>query len=253
MYKPELETACNELLKIASSIKIKFDGSDDLQFMTLCFFQKQVDHMRSTLTLLPSPDTQLIVRSMLEGLVYLLWAIKETTEEQTKETPRATRWRYYVYVEDKETLRKKMANDEYVSGEERLKVEQDFEVNKEPFLTKSKMKCHSNWKNGKNLAEIFKEVSGDDLYALYSVLSDYHHFGAKNFASQASFRPDNKFEFDPNLDAIVNTSLSLAFQCLYQTLEQADFIFELGISKDLKAVYSYLLKECKIPTSYSPT
>lgn len=73
---PELRDWLNRLLALTDEMAygVKYSDEDHLSFMALCFLGKQVDHARSVILLIPSRDAVLVARSMIEGLVQLLWA-----------------------------------------------------------------------------------------------------------------------------------------------------------------------------------
>jgi hypothetical protein len=73
---PALRQWVDKLLALANGMMDNVQNSEDdhLAFMGLCFLNKQIDHTKSILALIPNRDVILISRSMIEGLCQLLWA-----------------------------------------------------------------------------------------------------------------------------------------------------------------------------------
>ena len=90
---------------------------DHLAFMTFCFFNKQIDHARSILRLMPSRDSMLIARSMIEGLAQLLWAAKEPDVLPLK-------WRTYAWVHDWRRMKERVAAGEVIDANQRAQIEE---------------------------------------------------------------------------------------------------------------------------------
>ena len=80
--------------------------NSDFKEMYLHFLSKQITHMDSILLLKDSRDSLLIARSMLEGLVLLMWTAGESKE-------RAKLWKSYAYVVDYKTIKRKGTTHEY--------------------------------------------------------------------------------------------------------------------------------------------
>src|ERR1022692_154552 len=72
---------------------VKIGRRSHLRFMLASFAVKQSEHANSLLKLVPSPDTMLIARTMIEGLSQMLWAAKRPRH-------RPLLWRSFVFVHD---------------------------------------------------------------------------------------------------------------------------------------------------------
>ena len=85
----QLELAADYLRKLrnifpTSSINVETGG--EFALLLVAFVWKQEDHAEAILSLGRHRDTQLVARSMIEGLCQLKWAAKDPDE-------RANRWR----------------------------------------------------------------------------------------------------------------------------------------------------------------
>ena len=88
---PDLIKWLRELRSIGSSIMLRpaYRTDDDLLFMALCFVAKQLDHIESIRRLVPSKDTGLVARTMLEGMAQLYWAYEEPLRSSRWRAPRS--------------------------------------------------------------------------------------------------------------------------------------------------------------------
>ncbi|PSU70416.1 hypothetical protein C9J22_10560 [Photobacterium phosphoreum] len=231
MYNKEIKASCEAVANLFANIrKITFDSQNDLDFMLICFLHKQLQHFQSISKLLPSQDVQLIVRSMYENLIQLLWVYSEPN--------RASDWRYFVFVEDWNKLQEMDKQGIHVDEVERKSVEGNYQQNKERFLVKNKNKCHKDWRKGNSIKDVAFSVGAEQLHeVVYSRLSDWHHNGVLSFAHQVSFTNEKTLEFNPELPRILNSSLSVAFQCLYQVAEVVERHFHIGIQGELDQIY----------------
>src|SRR5688572_24226970 len=83
---PVLEDFANRLLRAESSIELclktrQFSYDDHFSFLLIVHLRKQSENLKSIVKLLPSRDTTLIARSMLEGASQLAWITIAATQE----------------------------------------------------------------------------------------------------------------------------------------------------------------------------
>ena len=161
----------NRLLDLTDEMacEVKYSEENHLGFRALCFLFKQVDHARSVTLLIPSRDAVLIARSMIEGLVQLLWA-----ESSPDVLP--LKWRAFAWVHDWRILREKARKGEAVDEDRRIKIEEALLELGEQFLKKKEKSArdsggtmsddpyHDNWRTGYGIKYICKAVEGEDMY-----------------------------------------------------------------------------------------
>jgi len=231
-----LKKHCEELLAFCQDkTRYRLDDTDHLGFMSLCFLSKQNDHMSAILRLLPHPDIQLISRTMIEGVVQLLWCFKEPDQ--------AFKWRGYAWINDWRVARDMINNGRDVDHEHAGRIEKFvidngdiFKINrfKGKPLPENEDPFHKNWRCGKTLKTISKEVGGDELYAnLYSPYSDWQHWGVASIGKMIE-RDGNGVIYLDSVNSMLCSSLAVAFQCLYQVMELNNSHHELGMGNDLE-------------------
>src|SRR6266508_3533410 len=157
----------NRLLALANEIlpNIRYSEEDHLGFMALCFLSKQIDHLQSIVTLIPSRDAILVARSMIEGLCQLLWATKEPTTLPLQ-------WRVFAWVHDWRLMQTEIAQGRPVAPERRTAIEEALQKYGDQFLTKQARVArkqgtplpldpyHDNWRCGRQLRQICEAVGG---------------------------------------------------------------------------------------------
>lgn len=212
-----------ELLAITGSItdQVEISSDDDFALMALCYLSKQVDHARAILLLGDSPDTVLIVRAMLEGLVQLKWAAQEPAA-------RAKKWRDFASVHNWRALRALMAQGEMVDSSVAHQIRQALEATGEAFLKRTRPlpvvsdaqqgdPFHPSWVCMKT-DQIFKAVDGEALYAIYKSFSDWQHWSIGGIGR--SLVPSaNGIDYTAHENGWDLAALALTFQCLFETAE----------------------------------
>ena len=217
-----LKLLCEKLLR-SSQVKSRYnlEDFDNLGFMSLCFLSKQIDHMSAILKLTPHHDIQLISRTMIEGLIQLLWCFKEPD--------RAFMWRGFAWINDWRISREMTNKGQNVASDQIDEIDnfiiehgnlfkikkfknQPMPENEDPF--------HKNWRLGVTLKEISEEVGGEDLYdKLYSPYSDWQHWGVASIGQMIKWDDSGvTYGESANFEELCS-SLAVAFQCLYQVIE----------------------------------
>jgi Family of unknown function (DUF5677) len=237
---PALRGWLNRLLDVAERMThdIQYSEDDHLTFMALCFLSKQIDHARSVLVLIPSRDSVLVARSMIEGLGQLLWAA-------TDADVLPLRWRLFAWVHDWRLLQQKVARGEIVDHERRIEIEEALREFGEQFLTGKAKRARDggsamptdpyceNWRRGHRIREICETVGGKDLYdGLYAPFSDWHHWGVGGLG-RALHREDNRVGYSSLSRSDSAATLATAFQCLLQTAEVLERRLSIGVSPKL--------------------
>jgi hypothetical protein len=230
----------NRLIQLANQMVqgSTYSEEDHLGFMALCFVSKQIDHAISVLGLIPRRDAILIARSMIEGLVQLLWAAKDPDVLPLK-------WRQFAWVHDWRLMREKIARGEVVDEEQRLSIEGGLRQFGEQFLTPKGRKArdrgtkmpadpyHSNWRCGQQIRHICESVEGDVLYkGPYARFSGWHHWDAEGLG-QTIDREGTQVFYSSLSERDSISAIATAFQCLFQTAEIVNGRLALGFGPKL--------------------
>lgn len=214
------------------------DMNDHFGVMAIFFLSKQYEHMKAIIALRQHRDSELVARSMLEGLVQFVWAAQDQS--------RAFDWRVYGHVHNFRQLREDpglLSNDpeavkrheealaeygtKFFTAKARAAESQGGEMPKDPFF--------KEW-TGKSLKELCGEVQADALYRFYRRFSDWHHWSFAGL-SRALDTSNPKFvSYKPESKMSAAHALVLGFQCLYQTCEIAGKHFDLHLDESLERI-----------------
>ncbi|MBE3654881.1 DUF5677 domain-containing protein [Vibrio parahaemolyticus] len=231
-----IDSYCSELQKVYSTTQISLKGDDDFSFFLVCYLYKLNQHMDSIRKLCPSPDVQLVARTMIETLIQMLWVAQSPIE-------RSAMWRNYVFIEDWNTLQNILNRGASISPVERAAIESAYEATKTDYLTK-KLHVHREWKKGTKIHQMADDVQAGDLYSvLYSGFSDWVHGGPVSLAHQVEFTDSLELVLGNGVPHFVNASFSAAFQCMYQGLQVCTQHFSLAIDEQLQCIYDRYVKE----------
>jgi len=236
---PVLRQWVKRLLDVANGVlePTQYSEDDHFGFMALCFLSKQVGHARSILTLGEARDVQLIARSMLEGLCYLVWAAKDPHT-------RALRWRTFSAIHNWRTMQARIATGAPVNSAQRADTVKALGQYDSQFLTRKARAarqsaepeprdpyCH-NW-TGHDVKHIFDCVKGDLLYsALYKPFSDWHHWSPGGIGTAVA-RDQRGLVYSSASVVEAATALATAFQCLLHTVQLTDEHLERGFASSL--------------------
>ena len=225
---------CEELLELEKIMnQCSFEENDDLAFMTLCFLSKQFEHLSAIQRLFPHTDIQLIARTMVEGLIQLIWC--HTYPEN------ARKWRSFAWISDWRLMNYKESCGDPVSDDERIELENVLEEVGHLFR-KNRFKegtdpYHNNWRCGVSLKSVANELGGTELYSiLYSDYSDWQHWGVASIGAQIERRSSAVHYSQSVAKGQLCSSLSVAFLCTFQMIEIASDYFELGLASELDAL-----------------
>lgn len=138
---------------------IKFPEDDDFAFMGISTMIKQISHADAILKFETHPDTNLIARSMLETSFQYLWVNLEPQE-------RSRKYRGFALIHDWRMIQKKKLNNEEFSEKREANIIAGLEYYgdllklkvKEGNPIKTNDPYHTDWKAGKHISKIFKEV-----------------------------------------------------------------------------------------------
>ena len=248
---PVITESLRDLLNVALAVQwrpLEFRVDDHFGWMLFVFFAKQAEHARGILALAEKGlyrDAGLIVRSMMEGFVQLLWACADPMV-------RARAWKEFTYVSSWRKMLKHEQAGRGVAPEVRARIEELLRTHGQQFLTEKgrrrlrngKALCRKdyseNW-TGRSYAELFREVEGageakEPILHLcaYSELSDWQHWSPEIMGQAVPIDSESGGATYLEPSAMSGAlAVANAFQALFQTLEHLDAHFRLNLSQRL--------------------
>lgn len=214
--------------------------SDDnhLGFMAYAFLAKQTDHATGILRLGDHPDSVLIARSMLEGMVQLLWAAKDSPA-------RPLLWRAFAWVVDWRTMRAQEAAGEEVAPEQKAASLQQMKLYGPQFYTGAAKRkglrqyidpYRRDWYPVSSVRELFAETESISLHdELYVQFAEWHHW-SPGAIGHALARLPGTITYNATRASMEARALACAFQCLHHTAVIADHALELGLADRLQGI-----------------
>lgn len=235
------------LVDVSKGLTGTTNASGPFSFMVVFFLWKQTDHADAILRLGTHRDTELIARSMIEGLCQLKWAAQDPDV-------RGDRWRRFAWVHDWRLLQKRLQASLPVSADERRRIELGVEQYGKDFKTrKARAKVAkgatppadpyvAHWA-GAAVAELCAAVGGTPLYDWpYAHFSDWHHWSPGAILT-ATRRETNRLSFTQPEPQDAFPTYVVAFQCLFETVELANKRLDLGIGEQLAAMLQAYLRD----------
>ena len=234
--------------------------ADHLAFIVHIIAVRQINHARSVAKLGKSHDTDLIARTMMEGMANALWVIR--SDEKAN---RAERYRAFALVEDLRLAHEKLAED--ASDKEALAMQREClarlhgEGWHEVFLSDKARKKIAAGKRpptdpyalncrGLNVRDTFLEIARtsprnergaaeDAARLLYDIVyhqqCGWHHWSVGGLARVLERNHAGRFVYKTATAQSTIGALIPAFQSMLSVAEVADSILELGIGGALKA------------------
>lgn len=238
MKNTTIDDHCSKLQEIYNSNSFMLERNDDFGFFLICYMYKLDLHMNSIRKLSPSPDVQLIARSMIETLIQMLWVAHSPVQ-------RASMWRQYIFVEDWMKLQDLLCKGKDISVEEQHSINSGYTAIRDRYLTSKGDKIHNNWKSGAKIHDMASAVEADELYSiLYSNLSDWVHGGPNSFSHMVTFTSEMTLNIRNDApNHILNSCFSIAFQCMYQALAICSQHFSLELEKSLQSIYEKYIND----------
>ena len=194
-------------------------ADDDFAFMALCFVAKQLDHGESVTRLVPTKDTGLVARTMLEGMVQLKWASEDSV--------RPSRWRAFAIVEDWEMI-PIWERDGVISDALRRKIAAAIEEHKDLIYTRKALRAEQeeaelpdrpffpDWRAGVGVSEILKSPENSQFKSVfYRPLSAWVHWSPGGLRGLLESTAEGvRYESESYADAA-----SALFLAIYSTWE----------------------------------
>jgi hypothetical protein len=259
MAIPALTHHVRELLKLARQIegRISISVEDHFGFMSAFYLSKQIIHLRSIMKLLDadqSSDATLVARVMIDGMISLLWTVRDPER-------RALDWRSFAFVSDYRTLLQKKKDGLPVDPAEEAWILDQLQEKCSRFLTNRARKAsakgeslpedpyRNKWtidENGKSvqIETMFQDLEGEELYDLYSHMSDWVHWNPRGIGTKIKWGT-TEISFEPNPPTDTAIALTSSFQSLHQIIEVVNEHFELGFERDIQRMKEEFLREFK--------
>ena len=216
----------------------KHAEDDHFRFMCLCFLNKQIEHMRSILTLGPSRDAVLIVRTMLEGMCQLQWAAEDPQQ-------RAERWRLFAYVHDWRVMQAYPEVAERSDSPEVEFIEEVLEEQGAKFHTKDARRALSEKKElppdpytrdwtGMSVWDLWDRIDRADKYKpFYRSYAQWHHWDPGGVGS-ALQREGNSVTYAATSPLATAGALANGIEALLVTLEVIEKHASLGFAERIE-------------------
>lgn len=236
-----------ETRELFRSRAVKISAQGSYASLIVFFAWKQEDHADTILKLGIHRDVQLVARSMIEGLCQLKWA---AIDPET----RAERWRLFALVHDWRRIQRDTRAGRQVPPHIQQQVEEGLAKHGHLFERKDAARRKQNGKDpyflhwsGESAYKICEAVNGQKLYDwAYSDFSDWHHWSPGG-VFKAIKTEGRKVSFPQPTARDVLGAHAVAFQCLFETVEQANRHFKLGFDADLERLHQGYLRDMTPP------
>ena len=218
----------------------QYREDDHFAFMAAAFLSRQIGHAGALLLLNEHCDTQLIARSMAEGMCQLFWAHHDRPA-------RALRWRLFSLVVDWRLMREMEADGKTIPAGTRSSIEARLAQDGAQFLKpraeerkarKQSLAADPYWKEwtGKSVRTIFREVEAEPLYVkLYRAYAAWHHWSPQGIG-QLIERRDGVLVLPSRDPGVAVGAVALGFQCVVETARLLDEHLSLGFGDRLSAL-----------------
>jgi hypothetical protein len=245
----------DEVGALVSGMPLRESGEpedwDNLCFMAACFVCRQIDHMTAVLTLVDKGlDSEALVlgRSMLEGMIQLLWAAQEPEE-------RPLRWRAFSLIEDWRLAQQDDRTSITVEKDQWRALDARVRSEGVPFLTQRAKNAiasgnppppdpyHANWFGGRKTRDLFEQTSGAELWSLYGRASESIHWTPRGLGSSL-IRQEGSIVYsgvDPSKAA---TALACGIQSVLQTSQILSWCLPAetsGLVEELRLDYLHMM------------
>lgn len=241
---PQLRWWSNQLMStIAEPIFKREDlllNNNPFRLMCLSFLSRQFNHAQSLVALQNNRDMTLIARTMLEGMVLLMWVKQESSI-------RARLWRDFAFIHDWRLIKKHRESDIIVSDEVWERAEKMSRETGELFYTRQAREAIANsrplpddpyWKywhsqERLNWFTIFKDVGHEDWYSnLYVGLCRWFHWESASIA--LSIKKEGKnFTFSLVREDDIYFAIMIEIICIHVTIQLTNIELSLGLSEEL--------------------
>ena len=180
---------------------------------------------------------------MIEGLCQLKWAAGDPEA-------RAERWQLFGWVHDWRQMQRDVAAGRPVPPDTRHRIEQGLAEHGHLFETKEaarrkkrgKEPYTAHW-SGQSAYKICEAVKGKKLYDwAYANFSDWHHWSPGGVFKAVKTEGRTMSFPQPTARDVLGAHV-VAFQCLFETMEQANHQFTFGLDADLDRIRAGFLRD----------
>jgi hypothetical protein len=239
---PFFKEMCQQLYELVDQMVPKelILNGDDFGFMALCFIGKQLEHMKSVLTLGKEGlyrDAALIVRSMIEGHAQLAYA-----DNDPKRLGRM--WREFSAVTSWRKLQIHLRMGRPVDPKSRQNVEAIMQKSGVQFQSKTARIRDGYWTNWANLSysRMIRDMGADIIADLvYGPFSEWHHWSPEGVGAALQVDPDSTYFSAPS-EVEGAMCFANAFQWLFQMAFIVNDHFKLGSENALNTLRDAYLK-----------
>jgi hypothetical protein len=237
---PDLEQWSNKLVGIAKRAAASEEmrlTPGPFRLMCLAFLSRQVDNVGSLIALHGHRDMTLVARSMLEGMVILMWVSKDPHE-------RAALWKDFSFVHDWRMFRRQKREGRPVTEQDWNAVETGLKTVGPKYYSRNSLACIKkglplpddpyrwNWM-GLKWHEIFKDSKLTDWYErFYAPFADWHHWGAASLVQSIS-RGDEGIVYSSERADDTVYALLISISSLHVTIQIADRELHLRLGAEL--------------------
>jgi hypothetical protein len=247
---PKLKGWSNRLMEIAQKFIISGNiniNNEPFQLMCMSFISRQIEHIGSLIALGNHRDMGIIARTMLEGMILLLWARQNKNE-------RPKHWKDFVYIHDWRMLIKHKKQGIIVPPEKWDEAFSRAIATGDMFYSHKAKKCVSDGKilpvdpywrswiepkkegkseNKRTWWDLFHEVGLDELYSnLYAPLASLFHWEASSVVQSIS-KTNEGIQYKSSNDSDVFYSILIGIISLHVTLQIVEKEFAIGMNKEL--------------------
>jgi hypothetical protein len=240
---PALESIAEEVIEFIPEMHaaIPYDVKRGFDVISANFLMKQRQHLKAILALKGNRDALLIVRTMVEGLVQVIYFVRHDRDKL------AARWRKYTLIESWRAILiyKRMGLN--MSQEDKDKYEGWAQAISKDFLTVEAMKALKNGEPlpedpyvkkwlGLSISEMFKSVKLDEkimyrLYQIYDICSSWHHWSPKGLAMAMIQNEEGMHGYHECRPEEYIMALETGVMCMVAMAESSNDYFQLNYQK----------------------
>jgi hypothetical protein len=244
---PDLRNIAEDLLTfvVGMSTAIQYDISRDFDVISANFLLKQRQHLRSILALERNRDALLIMRTMIEGLVQLMYILRTDREKLS------SRWRRFNIIESWRGMiamkrmghnitpeiqkgveaRKEAVSDEFLTDKARKILEKRQPLPPDPYVKK--------WLSI-SITEMFYNIKldradADKLYTAYDMGSSWHHWSQKGLAQAMTLGRNGEHGYAECHPLEYITALEAGVICLLQMAGSTNNYFLLKMEDQISS------------------
>ncbi len=244
------ERLSEDVASMQRSVPLDSDSPEfSLCFMAACFVSREVDHLRGVASLARlglDSEALILARSMLEGMVQLLWAAQSPEE-------RPSTWHKYVFVEDWRVTQRWVPPFSQQEEDDRALLEERVRLEAGGFLTRKARRARDaggelppdpyqpRWHGGNTIKDLFEQTSADELWPLYRSASESVHWTMRGLGSSV-VRNDTKLTYQSEDSNKAATALASGIQAVLQISQILSGCLGEDASQSIASLYGEYVK-----------